>query len=774
MADEDLEHLKWQRLTLQNDRRRRGGFPPPRPDNPAAHAGLLLGGLERALQARDAEVPGFDDRALLKLDFHGIPHELRRLPGVEVVSEEPGRAVLVFADQRGRDEFENRLRLVQRGERATREELLFATKGIDAWTMVDRTAPALRAWLAETGSWTDGTARLDVELWPLSLDQPRKAEQMLRAFRAAAAEANVRVLDATVQPVVLLRVELTLEGLEWVLRHRDVRMVDRPPRFVLEPSLRTTPLAQLDVREAPPGAPRIGVLDSGIAANHPVLQRAAGVAESFISGLGPEDEHGHGTRVAGLAAYGDLETLVASKTLRATARLVSGRVLDASSEYDDALIGNQVTKAVEVLHTDYGCRVFNLSLGDALHPYDGGRLRSLAVTLDTLARTHDVVFVVSAGNFEGTATSPKDWRTEYPGYLLSADAGILDPAPAINVLTVGGLARHEVTPSATRNPRDPAYRSIAKHGEPSPFTRSGPIDGPIKPDLVAHAGNWGVDTRVANARPGTDTSLGVLSTQMGFVGRNLFDVGCGTSFAAPVIANLAARIIERYPRASSAFVRALLLVHADVPEATRVRLPLERDRIRLVGYGEPDARRVLASSEQAVTLYAEDELEENETHFYEVPLPEDFTSGLHRRRRIRAAVAHTPMVRPGRADYRASRLEFRLVRATSVAAVVAVYARGSKDASLPEYGGGSPGPERRQGGTVQAATWELQRISPEAAAKALVLVVTRVVPEWAADMAPREKYAAVIAIEDRERVGVRLHTQMKASLRARARVRPRR
>lgn len=774
MAEGDLEHLKWQRLAPQNDRRRGSGFGTPRPADPAAHAGTLLGGLQKALVARATEIPGFDERALLKLEFHGAtPYELRALPGVEVVSEEPGRIVLLFVDATGRDEFENRLRLVQQGQQATRQDLLFATKGIDAWTPDDRTSPALRAWLAEARTWRDGKARLDVELWPLSLDQPGTAERMMRDFRRAAANAGLEVLDYTSRAVVLLRVELTPEGLDWVLRHRDVRVVDLPPRFRLEPGLRRMPLSQLEVLEASRSAPLVGVLDSGVTINHPLLQPAAGATESFVAGLGPEDEHGHGTLVAGLAVYGDLELLVSAKTLRPTARLASGRVLDAGNDFDDKLIENQITQAVETLHRDYGCRVFNLSIGDERHPYTTGRLRPLAVTLDVLAQMHDVVFVVSAGNFAGSANAPRDWRSEYPDYLLSADAGILDPAPALNVLTVGGLARHEVSHAGIRNPNDPAYPPIAKRGQPSPFTRCGSELGPIKPELVMHAGNWGVDTRASNGGP-TDAGLGVLSTQSKFVGGNLFDVVCGTSFAAPVVANLAARVLERYPQASSAFVRALLVVHAEVPEATRALVPSEDDRLRLVGYGEPDPRRVLASSEQAVTLYAEDELEENGTHFYEVPLPEDFTSGpARRRRRIRVAVAHTPIVRGRRADYRASRFEFRLVRAASVADVVTAYEHGSVNENRPEYAGASLGPARRKRGTVQAATWDFAQINRDAATKTFVLVVTRIVPDWALTLATREKYATVVAIEERDRVDVRYHAQVKAKLQLQARVRAR-
>ncbi|MBZ0115888.1 MAG: S8 family peptidase, partial [Sandaracinaceae bacterium] len=695
---------------------------------------------------------------------------LRAFPGVEVVSEEPGQLAIVFATDEGRREFENRLRLVQRGQAATRKEVLFAMQGVDAWTPDDRTAVGLRPILDDLRAEPDRRVRVDVELWPL--ERPSDADRMIATFRERSAAHGVRVLDATRRPVVLLRIEGALAGIEWVLRHRDVRLVDALPRFQLDPALRRLPLSKLEGPTVDANAPVIGVLDSGLVTGHPLLAPAVAHAESFIDGAGPEDEHGHGTHVAGIAVFGDVEEQARAGTFRASARVAAGRVLDGVNEYDEKLIENQIRAAVEVLSRDFGCRIFNVSLGDLHHPHVGGRLRPLAMTLDDLAREHRVLFVVCTGNFRGGSDGPTDWRGEYPGYLVSDGARVLDPAPALNVLTVGSIVRHELSHPAARWPNDPSYQPIARHGQPSPFTRSAAPDTAIKPELVEHGGNLAVDIRAGTSRYVESPTLGVLSTNYAHAGGDLFAVDHGTSFAAPKVANLAARILARYPDASTDLVRALLVAHAEIPAASEALLAKD-DLVRVVGYGTPNAQRCLGSSERAVTLVAEDRLGVNESHFFEIPLPEDFTKApVRRTRRIRIALAHTPIVRPSRADYRASRFTFRVVRAESIEVVRKTFRRGSDEDNLGESGFW-PSSSIREAGTVQAATWTIRQTDRRWTRKRPFLVVSRIVPDWGKNLLDSEPYAVVAAIEDRSEAEVRLYSQLRARLRTRARVRVR-
>ncbi|HXH09454.1 MAG TPA: hypothetical protein VNP04_06805 [Alphaproteobacteria bacterium] len=84
------------------------------------------------------------------------------------------------------------------------------------------------------------------------------------------------------------------------------------------------------------------------------------------------------------------------------------------------------------------------------------------MTLDTLARELGVLFLVPTGNFEGTDILPVDWRIEYPRYLLRPEAALIDPAPALNALTVGSLACWDATFNAQRYRNDPGEQPIAR------------------------------------------------------------------------------------------------------------------------------------------------------------------------------------------------------------------------------------------------------------------------------------------------------------------------
>ena len=128
-----------------------------------------------------------------------------------------------------------------------------------------------------------------------------------------------------------------------------------------------------------------------------------------------------------------------------------------------------------------------MSYGNTHRPYEGRHVAGLAVTLDALSRELDVLFVVPTGNYQGDDDGPANWREDYPTYLTGETAPLLDPAPALNVLTVGSLARHE---RHGRWPEDVGYRPVARSKQPSPFTRSGPsVNGAVKPDLVDFGGN---------------------------------------------------------------------------------------------------------------------------------------------------------------------------------------------------------------------------------------------------------------------------------------------
>lgn len=766
---EAYHHLRIEREQPVNPKR--PGRPPMirPPEDVASHGNRLFESFHIAKERVD--IAGFDERRLFKLQIvkELSADDLEKIPGVELVSEEAGGYALAFADERALEEFEARLSVLARGGAPTRKEIFYALQGFDRWTPEDRTGWAL----SRDGTPDADSFMLDVELWPVRNSDERT--NLKSAFERWLVEQGIVGVDfIDVDSLLVYRVRANNSQTAQLLRHRDVRTVDLPPRFGLEPQLLALDIQDLpEVPSPPKDAPLVAVLDSGIAGGHPLIGPALGDAQGFIlPDRAHHDEHGHGTHVAGIALYGDVEECAQAKSFVPQLRFVSGRILDDRAEGDPRLIENIVDDAVRYFHGEYGCRIFNLSYGDENKPYLGGHVRGLACILDQLSRELDVLFVVSTGNFKGTEDLPQDWQTDYPDYLLNDEAGLLDPAPALKILTVGSIARWDRSYYAQRHPHDPREIPIAQREQPSPFTRCGPsIKGAIKPELVAYGGNWCIH-RVS--RQLTSRHLGELSLSNDFAsGGRLLAEKVGTSFAAPHVANAAGKLMKEFPDASTNLIRALIVANAAVPPATRDLFDGDREKIaQTVGYGIMQSDTLYRSTEEQVTLIAEARLLNKHHHFYEIPIPESlYNAGKFRRKReITVALAHCPPARTTRIDYIASSFQFRLLECESLDHVVDTFNAATSRDDFPNISElnleQACKNQYRSKGTVQCSSWIIRQPRKQR----MFVVVTRKDPAWGESLTlGEEPYALVIRLLDRENEDARLYTEIRAQLQARER-----
>lgn len=661
-------HLTITREQPVNARRRRSGFGGNnRPDDPEQYALKLHQSLDQAITT-STDISGFDDRLLFKLQVDASirPEEIERgFPGVEVVSQEDGGYALVFADQQAIETFESRLTSMEHGVQPTYANVLYALKAFDHWTEEDRKGWALR----KDGFPSHEEFLIDIELWPVALASER--EQLVNAFSEWLREQSITATDKIKRDsLIAFRVRTSHPQASLLLRHRDVRLVDLPPKLMLEPSLLQLDIQNISPVPPPPeNAPKIAVLDSGIAEGHPLIKPALGDAQGFVDpDRDSHDDNGHGTLVAGIALYDDVEACAQSGQFIPRLHLLSGRILDEHAETDTKFVENSIEKAVRYFYDNYKCRIFNLSYGDLNKPFTSGRVRGLAYILDRLSRELDILFVVPTGNLP-LIHFPDNARDQYPDYLLNGQSGILDPAPALNVLTVGSLARYDQTYTASRYSNYIEDLSISRRNQLSPFSRcGGSVKGAIKPELVDYGGNAVIIPRTNNY---STRGLGELSIDKAFTEGRILGEQAGTSFAAPHVAHLAARILEFYPEASSNLIRALLVSHANCP-AECVEL-FENDERRLsitVGYGKVDDSCLYRSTEENVSLIAETAITNDTNHFYEIPLCESLFSNGKRRREITVALAYTPVVRTTRVDYKGTKIQFRFIEADTLEEVV--------------------------------------------------------------------------------------------------------
>ncbi|WP_256724393.1 S8 family peptidase [Xanthomonas oryzae] len=440
-----------------------------------------------------------------------------------------------------------------------------------------------------------------------------------------------------------------------------------------------------------------------------------------------------------------------------------------------------------------GCKIFNLSLGNSNAPYDGTHVRGLAYILDVLSRKHDILFVVATGNFSGSEDPPvpvASWRDEYPKYLLDEKSIIIDPAPALNVLTVGSVARHNATYDSQRYPE--IYQlSPASENQPSPFTRHGPsVKGALKPELVAHGGNLACPMHFQNQQWRAEMrGLGVLTMNHQFQGNTLFKETSGTSFAAPYITHLAGRLLNEYPSASANMLRAMLVNHAsqsDVVEATfnksmrenykSNKSTYQREISRDVGgYGRVNESDLFRSSDHCVVLMCEESIEKDGCQFYELPLPSSYLRRARGLRELSVTLAHSPAVRTTRLDYVATQISFRLVKGKSLDEVQLSFNR-EKQAEA-ESRSDDAGANRdisaqlRSRGTVQSSRWKFKQRDPE---EKWFVVVIRQDRDWNhPDVLDDESYALVVTVTDRENEQAQLYADIKTILQAQIQARQR-
>ncbi|MFN3417686.1 MAG: S8 family peptidase [Caldimonas sp.] len=721
---------------------------------------------------------GFDDRKLLKIRLHAgdksVP-AFDAIPGVEIVSQEDEAVVLAFASDDGLMEFEQRLATLARDGAVTRKELLYAIEDFERWTPEDRTGNALR----EQGFPTQAPFTLDVELWPQERQDKRQA--MVRAFLDWLQGLGIEKLDDLQQPsLVMLRLRCNGDQAEQLLRHRDVRTVDLPPRLGVAVELLGTDINQFPPLDPPPAkAPAIAVLDSGITPGHSLLGPAVGDAQGYLQphrSPHDTDPHWHGTFVGGLALYGDVHGAIQRGQFIPQLRLFSGKVFEDDGQDQTEFVERAVEEAVRELHGQYGCKVFNLSYGDLNKVYDGRHVRGLAYTLDRLTRELGVLFVVPAGNLQLNQL-PQDARGQYPHYLFEEHARLLDPATALNVLTVGGISLFEATRESQKYPNTIEDHVLARANQPFPLTRRGPsINGAIKPDVVEHAGNIALMRTASRPR---HAGLGVVSLNGGFATGPAFKEDIGTSYAAPQVAHKAARLLTAVSDASPNLLRALIGAHARWPEACETLLgpgnrPEGRNRLlQLIGYGRVDDAALYRSLDHTVTLLAEERIGNDQYHFFELPVPDSFWANGRRAREITVALAYSPEVRTTRLDYRRAKLWFTLVVAANLNEVTQAFQR-NREQGMGEHGNGRWLPnDTRKNGTLQVSRWTFQQ-APRGRNKVFV-VVTRQDSAWSQDehRAEDEPYALAVVLADRAQANAQLYAQVQAMLQARAQARAR-
>lgn len=412
-------------------------------------------------------------------------------------------------------------------------------------------------------------------------------------------------------------------------------------------------VADLVKRVSPPpeGANVVCTLDTGVAGGHPLIAPGLRGAWAYDAAWGADDHHpdgGHGTPLAGLALYGDLEVLMNdTRQVELSHAIESMKILPPPGFAETAppnrgVVTEGAVSLVEVERPNVR-RAFCIANSSGFYPSD--RPSTWSGALDQItsgAMPGDQVPGIQA------AERPKRMLVVAAGNMLGGMLGdvlqshpLEDPSQSWNSLTIGGFTRKE-TPPVT--PPGLGVAVPANHRSPFSLGSTALANDltPIKPEVLFEAGNMSVDAfKFCMWQP----SLSLLATGSDVLQQPLVPFWA-TSAAAGMAGNFVGGLQAALPDLWPETHRALMVDSAFWPEAIRKHFIGPRGAhwkggskgekqkaLREFGYGVPNLQRAVFSAQNDVTLVAQAPIQPfapsdtggppvfNEMHFYDLPWP---------------------------------------------------------------------------------------------------------------------------------------------------------
>jgi Subtilase family len=468
----------------------------------------------------------------------------------------------------------------------------------------------------------------------------------LESFRHVAQRLNIVVKDHAIsfpeRDVVLALA--TEEMLASLVANSDaiaeLRIAKDTPTLFIE----MRPIDQADwagdlvdrVQVADALAPAICLLDSGATRAHPLIEPGLDAADQYAYddawGVGDSAYwNGHGTSMAGVALYGDLEAaLIHGDPIQLRHRLETVKILPPAGQNDPELYG-AITEAgigKAEARASRRRRVFCLAVTSEVG-LGRGRPSSWSAAIDQLSYgggDRRRLMVLAAGNVRGDIDV-----NDYPDRNDLEE--VESPAQAWNPLVVGAYTDK----IGITHPDYHGWQAVAPAGDLSPASRTSGIwdrQWPIRPDVVFEGGNFAHDgVNPASAIDDLQLVTTHYRPQM-----RLFETFGDTSAAAALGSNLCAGIIAARPALWPETVRGLAVHSAEWTPAMRARIDAAPQAqkiamLRRYGWGVPDLGRAVMSAMDDATLMVEDALlpfrkdgstiKTRNMNFHQLPWPRD-------------------------------------------------------------------------------------------------------------------------------------------------------
>lgn len=708
---EKYDHIQIERQEVVPTYRGRSNPTAPRPPmrSNVQHGQKLHSELSQASESilaarRDIGIET-DSLMVLEISSEALPNEILELIlgrfKLYLVEETPiagtdnSKLVVQFENQAAIDQFNVERALWESDEQVDTELLTYAKRrdlfrcieAVRSMTREDRIGPSLKSF-AENITPDTGFFIVNVDVW-FNNDRSKKLE-IERQIRQALGTQGSQLLGDLfeISGLLLGRVKVNEFSLNALLNLDIVCMVELPYEPIAQEPFELyshdfTPIVNDTLDD---DAPLAAVLDSGVFTGNPLLRTVVVAEEEFdTTEHSTTDLNGHGTGVAGIVVYGDFHSSIQNRTFTPLVRICNGKIMhdeDGNPFFPEDVRPEKIVKdAITYFHDTYGCRIFNLSAGNGESIYQGGRQFPWASMLDDLSRELDIVIVVSAGNVPNPLINDFSSRDELMqksrDQLFDPEHRLIDPATSALSVTVGSITR-SAEPALPRGAMGNPL-SAGQKDYPSVFTRIGKgVNKSIKPDFVDYGGNYSLRQIAGGNNRWLMTDQNLMEPTLNHTTEKIFKGFCGTSFSAPHVTHMAARLeraLEKQlgQKPSANLIRAMLANSAKCSAEMEtwgmnstdthyagLDNPKRERLMRLNGYGKISDQS-LVSTDNAVTLFAEDKLPLRDFHLYKIPVPQQFAK-IRAAKSITVSLAYDPVTKMSRKEYLANNLWIEIFR----------------------------------------------------------------------------------------------------------------
>ena len=539
--------------------------------------------------------------------------------------------------------------------------------GSDVITTIEKinTAMVESLWVGKKES-MPGNTSIWCEVW-LRYETNEQPEEIVSTFWSLCSELEIEYKEKTITfpERIIVLVKANIDNLKQLMLSSgnlaEIRKLIAPVSFFTDmPTWEQKEWVadlegRLDVTQM--GNTSVCLLDTGVNNAHPLLKTVLKDSDMHTVDVarGVDDRRGHGTEMAGIATYFDLQDKLESMSVVEVYHyLESVKILNNPNDNDEDLYGAITRQAAYIAETENPNvnRTFCMAittpessdLGSGVPTSWSAAIDALlAGVSDELSDDKKRLMCISAGN-----TLVED-IAEMDDYLSAVMVNsVQNPGQAWNAITVGAYTEKTVI----EKKEYAGYNPVSNAGGVSPFTSSSVMweksKWPIKPEVVFEGGNLGHNPNESFLNGYSELEdLDMITTCKDFMtGKSLVATNMtspATAQAAWMLANIQHNCPELWPET----IRGLL-VHSAMwtDEMLRTFIPSShvtkndyRNLIRVCGYGVPNLERAVYSAQNSVNLIIEDELQpfikkgsssptSNEMHMHDIPWPAEILKSL--------------------------------------------------------------------------------------------------------------------------------------------------